>query len=224
MTNQQPKLTKKNNENIFTEEDINFVCTNSLTFEEIALKLDITSNLCKNILKNFKKPNSTKTWFQHFTILKTNNVYVKKNLKLKSLKYDEVEYKHIELFKDGQLHKYLGHDDFKHFLFRHGFIIEKCDECGFGDRRPSDLKVPLLLYYKDDNPNNIDIHNLGVKCYNCYFLTVSDVYNKLQERLLEERKLKDIVDMNNENGISEASVMELSDELLRNMEKLGIEF
>lgn len=54
-------------------------------------------------------------------------------------------------------------------------IEEKCCKCGWNDRRPVDLRVPLLLNFIDGNPRNFRRENIELICPNCYSIYVGDV-------------------------------------------------
>lgn len=56
-----------------------------------------------------------------------------------------------------------------------GYIEERCKHCGFCQKRPTDLKTPLLLNHIDGDKTNHKASNLEVLCYNCYFLLVGNI-------------------------------------------------
>lgn len=55
---------------------------------------------------------------------------------------------------------------------------EKCNNCGFDERRITDMKVPLLLVHLDGDISNHKQENLEFLCYNCYFLTYDELFHK----------------------------------------------
>jgi len=65
---------------------------------------------------------------------------------------------------------------YKRRLVRNGFIEEKCGLCGFEERRLIDYKMPLLLSYIDGNIQNKALENIRLLCYNCYYLTIGDLF------------------------------------------------
>lgn len=68
---------------------------------------------------------------------------------------------------------------FKKRIIKLGIIPEKCNICGFEERRISDYKVPLLLDYIDGDIENKKLENIRLLCYNCYFLNVGNlIYSK----------------------------------------------
>jgi hypothetical protein len=71
-------------------------------------------------------------------------------------------------------------------LITEGYLLEKCDRCSFQERRVLDYKMPLLMHFRDSNKKNYRVENLELLCYNCYFLTVGDVFDKRQIQGLED--------------------------------------
>lgn len=83
----------------------------------------------------------------------------------------------------------------KESMIREGLLREMCCDCGFGERRVTDFKMPLLLYFKDNNKRNYSPGNCVLKCYNCYFLTVADVFTERQELSVEDHKAVSGIDV-----------------------------
>jgi hypothetical protein len=53
-------------------------------------------------------------------------------------------------------------------------LEEKCNKCGFQERRLVDNHVPVILNFIDGNSKNMALENLELLCYNCYFLHVNN--------------------------------------------------
>jgi hypothetical protein len=66
----------------------------------------------------------------------------------------------------------------KERLVRESILEEKCNRCGFCERRILDYKIPLLMDWKDGDRTNHRLDNLQLLCYNCYYLTVDNVVGK----------------------------------------------
>jgi hypothetical protein len=79
-------------------------------------------------------------------------------------------------------------DKLKYRLLSEGFLEEKCNQCGFSERRVVDYKMPLLLNFKDNNKKNWKLDNLEMLCYNHYFLTVGDIFTDKQVEGMETHK------------------------------------
>jgi hypothetical protein len=63
-------------------------------------------------------------------------------------------------------------------LIQEGYLAEECAICKFADRRVIDYKMPLLIHFKDGNKRNYANGNLELLCYNCYFISVGNIYNE----------------------------------------------
>ena len=59
-----------------------------------------------------------------------------------------------------------------------GYIEERCNHCGFSQKRPTDLKTPLILHHINGTMTDHRRENLEVLCYNCYFVLVGDISRK----------------------------------------------
>lgn len=55
-------------------------------------------------------------------------------------------------------------------LLLSGYMEEKCNNCGFEERRITDHRVPLVLDFLDGNRQNHEYDNLQMLCLNCAFL------------------------------------------------------
>ena len=79
-------------------------------------------------------------------------------------------------------------DKIKYRLITEGHLLEECSNCGFKERRVVDYKIPLILHFKDKNKQNYRKENIELLCYNCYFLTIGDIFNDKQIKGLEDHK------------------------------------
>lgn len=80
----------------------------------------------------------------------------------------------------------------KQRLLFEGLIEEKCNRCGFSERRVTDLKVPIILNFKDKNKKNWNLDNIEFLCYNCSFLYgESPIEEKQAEAMEDYVKTKD---------------------------------
>ena len=50
------------------------------------------------------------------------------------------------------------------------YMLEKCNCCGFEEKRVTDGKVPLVLDFIDGDRKNHKYENLRMLCFNCSFL------------------------------------------------------
>ena len=58
----------------------------------------------------------------------------------------------------------------KQRLLNNGYMLEKCNECGFEEKGIVDGKVPLVLDFIDGNRQNHLYDNLRMMCFNCSYL------------------------------------------------------
>ena len=79
-------------------------------------------------------------------------------------------------------------DKFKQRLITEAILPEECSCCGFKEQRVSDYRVPLLLSFKDYNKRNWKRDNIEFLCYNCYFLTIGDIFSAKQIQGIEDYK------------------------------------
>ena len=68
-------------------------------------------------------------------------------------------------------------EEIKKKMLEEGYIKEECAICGFHDRRLTDYKIPLILNFKDNNPNHYNLGNIRFLCYNCYFINIGQIFN-----------------------------------------------
>jgi hypothetical protein len=74
----------------------------------------------------------------------------------------------------------------KQRLLFEGLIEEKCNRCGFSERRVTDLKVPIILNFKDKNKKNWNLDNIEFLCYNCSFLYGESPIEEKQAEAMED--------------------------------------
>jgi len=93
-----------------------------------------------------------------------------------------------------------------------GYLDDCCASCSFNERRVLDYKVPLIMNFKDANKKNYKLDNVELLCYNCYFLTVGDIFNDKQVQTMEEHK-----------PVNEGKVdWEIDDYHLQRLKELGL--
>jgi hypothetical protein len=103
-------------------------------------------------------------------------------------------------------------DKIKTRLIAENYLKDECYHCGFGERRVTDYRIPLLLNFKDGNKNNYLLDNLELLCYNDYFLLVADPLTPDQVRHIED----------NTQVKTPAHEWDLDDAHLENMKALGL--
>ena len=83
----------------------------------------------------------------------------------------------------GECPDYKG-TNLKFRLIRAGMLEEKCQHCGYEERRITDYTVPLLLDWIDGDRTNHVLDNLQLLCYNCYFCMVGNPFQAKQRNTL----------------------------------------
>lgn len=63
-------------------------------------------------------------------------------------------------------------------LIENGYMLEKCNNCGFEERRVVDFKVPIMLDFLDGDNTNYKYDNLRFLCYNCSFLLNGNLFGR----------------------------------------------
>lgn len=76
----------------------------------------------------------------------------------------------------------------KYRMIEGGYLKEECYRCGFNERRVLDYKIPLLMHFKNGNKQNYTLENVEMLCYNCYYLSVGDLYTGKQIEAIEDHK------------------------------------
>ena len=89
---------------------------------------------------------------------------------------------HLEKILGGKWNgKAMNLTKFRERLIREVKLAERCDLCGFEEKRVTDLKVPLVLCFKDGDRRNYKLENLQLKCWNCSFLTEGNVVGRKKD-------------------------------------------
>ncbi len=86
-------------------------------------------------------------------------------------------------------------------LINEMILEEKCEVCGYNERRAFDGKVGLLLDFKDGNQKNRSRNNMRLICFNCGF----NIKGKLSQPTLKQidKEYNENILKDEENKISE---------------------
>lgn len=74
----------------------------------------------------------------------------------------------------------------KQRMIDENLIEEKCNRCGFNEKRVIDNKCPLLFVFSDGNKKNYNLKNLTLLCYNCYFLYIGNIFSNSKIDSMED--------------------------------------
>ena len=85
-------------------------------------------------------------------------------------------------------------------VIRDGYMKQECTNCGFDDYRQADMKGPYLLIFYDVDPHNHSLDNLGLLCYNCFFIIkpVGRLINSPKNMATLRKKLESVWEENKE--------------------------
>lgn len=101
-------------------------------------------------------------------------------------------------------------------LLINNYFPEECSNCGFCQKRPSDLKTPLILNTINGVKKDLRLENLEILCYNCYFVNVGNLGKvELKVNVTEAPERGDLENniLDNEESLNALSTMDvLSDE------------
>jgi len=92
----------------------------------------------------------------------------------------------IDILEGRIPHYHFSPDRIKQRILAEGLIEEKCNRCGFNERRVLDYRAPLLLHFKNKNKEDYRLDNLELLCYNCYYLYIGNVFNDKQIEAIED--------------------------------------
>jgi hypothetical protein len=73
----------------------------------------------------------------------------------------------------------------KERLVEEGYMEDCCNNCGFSLSRPLDEKKPLILNFLNKNKKDWRLENMEFLCYNCYFLSIGNIFTEEQLEALE---------------------------------------
>jgi hypothetical protein len=106
----------------------------------------------------------------------------------------------------------------KDLIMKDGRLGYKCSACGYCEKRLTDMKVPLLLNFKNGKKSDWRIENLQWLCYNCYFLFIG---NPFSNKMLERVETTPIENTIIEEDFKE--VYQLDDFYYEHLKKLGLD-
>ena len=155
------------------ESDIRYAMSNTKSNAEAARFLKVSFTTYKKYAKMYIDTASDKTLYD----LHTNQAGVgisKDTPRATSGMYS------IEKLLEGQYPNYPTWK-LRNRLLALAILEEKCNSCGYDERRVTDDTVPLLLDHLDGDDTNHRIENLQMLCLNCYYQQTGNPFNKEKE-------------------------------------------
>ena len=92
-----------------------------------------------------------------------------------------------------------------------------CAECGFAQKRPIDMKMPLLLNFINNDRSDWREDNLRWLCYNCAFLLSLDYFSKTKRQIIQS-----IAPESPDATIEVESFYKIDDFYLEHLKNLGV--
>lgn len=161
-------LKKDGTKLIITESVIRYAMENTKSNKAAASFLNISYNSYKKYAKTYI---DEKTGLSLFELHKNQEgAGISKGA-------SSYSYKNLRSVISGHIPEYPAYK-LKKRLLKEAYLEEKCARCGFEEKRITDDAVPVLLNWIDGDRSNHRLDNLEMLCYNCYFLTVDNIYGK----------------------------------------------
>jgi hypothetical protein len=165
-----------------SEEVIRNAIRNTRSNREAAAWLRVGYKTWKKYAKSYTDPVTGRTLFDmHIAtggkgIPKVRNPKSKANPAALALGYQLIKGQYCTVKRISELTKRLMKDG------RLGFC---CSSCGFAQKRPIDMKMPLLLNFKNNDRSDWREENLQWLCYNCSFLLALDYSSRTSRDILQ---------------------------------------
>lgn len=153
-----------------TESDIRYAMRNTCSNSAAARFLKITYKTYKKYAEMYIDEETGQNLFELHK--NQNGKGISKRFKSK---FDGK--KGLKKILEGKMPTY-PHRKLKTRLIKEGVKKECCDVCGFDERRITDYTVPLILVWLNGDKTDHRLENLELLCYNCFYLTHSDLFTR----------------------------------------------
>jgi transposase len=166
-----------------SEEVVRNAIKNTRSNKEAAKWLNITYKTWKKYAKSYIDPVTKRTLFDCHMATGGKGIpkaYTKKTVKTQNpraleLGYQLIKGQHLTTKRITELTKRLMKD---------GRLGHSCSECGYSSKRPIDMKMPLMLNFKNGDRTDWREENLRWLCYNCSFILALDYTTRTQREIL----------------------------------------
>jgi hypothetical protein len=150
-----------------TEDQVRSALASASSIKEAARKINVSYPTLKRYSKMYVDPNTGKTLFDMFKNQAGRGVKKSFDKKLANYYLEKV-------LREGQNPKPERIAKLKEIVLEKMLLPQVCDMCGFCERRLTDMRVPLLLNFKNKNKSDWRQENLQLLCYNCFFLYIGN--------------------------------------------------
>ncbi len=164
-------------------EDIELAMKNTDSNREASRYMGINFHTYKRYASMYKDENGVSLYEKH------KNSAGKGRKKKRSWKASVKGKSLIEVMETEGTKYFMKIKDLKPNIIAEGIMKEECGRCNFREKRVLDDKVPLILHFCDGDKQNWKLQNLEFLCYNCYFITIGDVFTKKQVEAAEDWKV-----------------------------------
>jgi hypothetical protein len=152
------------------ESDIRYAIANTKSNAEAARFLKISFTTWKKYAKMYIDRDTGKTLYDLHTNQAGKGI-IKDSIKATSGPYP------IDQILEGKFPNYPTWK-LRNRIFALNILPERCNSCGYDERRITDDTVPLLLDHIDGDECNHCIENLQMLCLNCYYQQVGNPCNR----------------------------------------------
>jgi hypothetical protein len=166
-----------------SEELVRSAIKNTRSNKEAAAWLRVTYKTWRKYAKMYVDPINGRTLFDIHTATGGKGIP-----KVRKAARNQVNPRALELgyqLIQGQYSTPVRVDELASRLMKDGRLGFCCAECGFSQKRPIDMKMPLLLNFKNNDRTDWREDNLRWLCYNCSFLLSLDYFTKAKRQVLQ---------------------------------------
>lgn len=151
-----------------TEKSIRLALENCKSANQCANFLRVSAQTFKKYASLYVDTETGKTLYE--LAYNRRGIGISQNIKIGKREYDRV--KQILM---GNVELFIKPDHFRDLLIKHAILPEKCENCGYDERRITDYKMPIKLDYIDGDSKNKKLENLRFLCFNCYHNIVGNI-------------------------------------------------
>jgi hypothetical protein len=195
----------------FTEEDIRTAMANTRSNAEAARYLKVSVTTYQKYAKmHIDQLTGKSLWHLHMNIPSKG---IPKKWNTGELKGDL-----DKMLTENQLNNPKRLGVLKSLLMKDGRLGYCCSACNYSERRLTDMKMPLMLSFKNGIRNDWRLDNLRWICYNCSFILGLDYFSNRMVRDMESFSSSD-----DQHKQEIKSFYELDDFYMEHLSKLGLD-
>lgn len=180
-----PKLVHKGYE--LTEAQLRYAMSNTSTNAEAARWLHISAETWRKYASMYIDSQSGLSLYELHkqTGLKNKKVLPKARKEKRKVKPWQFAPAPIDDIFSGKYPNYPT-QKLKERLISDSILPDRCNLCGFQERRKFDYVIPLRINFRDGNTKNFQFENLQLLCFNCYFIHVGNLHGSNKAAKIDE--------------------------------------